>query len=457
MLENAERSVDITSMQTAKDVQIKSEIIIRENIESLNKLLSLNAKVKSINHSYLGKKIYQETLKNGLSIIIIPDKTLEKRYISWNVNCGSANTAFWNSETYQNFNHGIASYLEYELLERRTIIGDLRELKNCCSSQTYKNYTNYSLTAEDDFLELLPKFLKAMQEPLKYYDLKESERFLYRKVLLEEKSEYQILYDGLLRLMYTNRNIYLDKYGFIDNLNISFTELQRFYSAYYSPENIVIVAIGDFDISNLLEHIKKNIFIKKESFIKVNTDFNQEIRNYYGHKKEIKLNYNENYFAIGIKLPVENSNIVKRKVLLEILMEEYFGNFSDFRNDVDKKDLLKDFFVLVENNKLFSHIVILGKSNDRYEISRRVRKIFKNIPNSLMDLGQFDLSKTRLLKRIEKLNLQSLNNEVVLEYFEDSKDINMWTNRNYFDVVSILDTMKKMDNSEIFELNIKVN
>ena len=426
-------------MRMISNTEINSLVKIKRN--------NVNQSEFSINYlcdSYLNKPIYQYNFENGLSIIMIPDKSVNENYFSWNVNCGSKDCAFSENGEVTKFRTGMAKFVEYEMLERKVSLKlkgnkkdidarlereKLAELKDCIETKTTKTYTSYSFKTKNKFLYLLPEFLKLMQEPLKFYDLKENERYLFRKVLLDEESEFRTLYNRVLKTMYDNKEIYLDMYGFSSDIKLlTENKMLEYYNKFYCPNNIVMIAIGDFEVDNLIKFVKKNIRVKNcqkseieklllSTYLRITSKDSMEffLENLY-----------DKYFAYGIKLEKIFRNISKEKILLEMIAEKYFGENSLFR-EKNKNILDKDDFgIIIECHNDFSHIILMGKSENRNKILTDIKNVIEKEMKKTLSETDFYEVKSKVLNKMYNEKFENTNEDILLNYFEVSNDLGKW-------------------------------
>ena len=66
------------------------------------------------------EKVYQEKLDNGLTVLIIPKKGVEKKYMIWGTNYGSNDSTFIvpGEEKETAVPNGVAHFLEHKLFEQ---------------------------------------------------------------------------------------------------------------------------------------------------------------------------------------------------------------------------------------------------------------------------------------------------------------------------------------------------
>lgn len=359
-------------MQTINNTNINISVNLIETIKNLKKS---QEKYQTIN--FLKNEVVQYNFNNGLSILIIPTKENQEKFISWNVHCGSMYNS-WTMESSKEMKvrYGVPKFLEYEMLERKIQIElsksnntierneCLKILERLTKSETYKNYTTYALNAnEEDFEKCLPLFLELMQKPIEVFDEKEAERYWYRKVLLEEDDDYKILFDKILKLMSKEKNIYLDKYG--ESYRTRFLIKQNlidYYDSFYTLDNTVLLAVGDFNVDELIKTISKyisfNKLSKKNCIKEIKKNTIEPIKDYYKviKNKDVK----QQYFGFGLKIKNDLQNYIEEKICLNVFLEYYFGKLGVFSFEFGY-----DFKVMVENCDDYTNVVVIGKNKNK--------------------------------------------------------------------------------------------
>ena len=125
-----------------------------------------------IENNKVKEKMYKEKLDNGLDIMIIPKKGVQKKYIIWGINFGSVDNKFilGDSKEVTKIPDGIAHYLEHKMFEQRNGVNSLDAL--CAlgvdaNAFTTNNFTAYLYECTDKFYEALDEFMDYVQNP--YY------------------------------------------------------------------------------------------------------------------------------------------------------------------------------------------------------------------------------------------------------------------------------------------------
>ena len=104
----------------------------------------------------LKEKLYVEKLENGLTVMILPRKTTQKKYAMWGVNFGSIDNHFINPDNNKEIKipDGVAHFLEHKMFEQENGINSLDALSSLgvdANAYTTNDYTTYLFECTDNF------------------------------------------------------------------------------------------------------------------------------------------------------------------------------------------------------------------------------------------------------------------------------------------------------------------
>lgn len=102
------------------------------------------------------EKLYVEKLENGLTIMILPKNTTQKKYVMWGVNFGSIDNHFINPDNGQEIEipDGVAHFLEHKMFEQPNGTNSLDTLSALgvdANAYTTNDYTTYLFECTDKF------------------------------------------------------------------------------------------------------------------------------------------------------------------------------------------------------------------------------------------------------------------------------------------------------------------
>ena len=159
------------------------------------------------------EKLYIEKLENGLTIMIIPKKGIQKKYAMWSTNYGSVDNKFIipgeNNET--NVPDGVAHFLEHKMFEQENgtnSLDVLTELGVNANAYTTTNHTAYLFESTDNFYEALDELMDYLQHPYFTDQNVEKEKGIIAQEInmYNDYPEWEV-YMNALRAMYHNNPI----------------------------------------------------------------------------------------------------------------------------------------------------------------------------------------------------------------------------------------------------------
>ena len=220
-----------------------------------------------IENNKIKEKMYIDKLENGLTVIVVPKKNIQKKYIVWGVNFGSVDNRFKVNKEEIKIPDGIAHYLEHKMFEQRSGINSLDTLTNLgvdANAYTTNNYTAYLYECTDNFYEALDEFMDYVQNPYYTTENVEKERgIIEQEIMMYDDEPDWAMYMNAMKLMYHKNPIKIDIAGTKESIaEIDAETLYKIYNNFYVPENMAIVVCGDFNPTEIIEEIKKRMILK---------------------------------------------------------------------------------------------------------------------------------------------------------------------------------------------------
>ena len=110
------------------------------------------------------EKAYIDKLKNGLTLIIIPKKGIQKKYIIWGTHYGSNDNKFIvpGESKITEVPKGVAHFLEHKLFEQENGTNSLDVLTALgvnANAYTTNDHTAYLYECTENFYEALDEFM----------------------------------------------------------------------------------------------------------------------------------------------------------------------------------------------------------------------------------------------------------------------------------------------------------
>lgn len=396
--------------------------------------------MKIIENSKVKEKVYIEKLENGLTVMIIPKKGIQKKYVIWGTNYGSNDSKFVvpGEEKETEVPKGVAHFLEHKMFEQENGVNSLDALTALgvdANAYTTNDHTAYLFECTENFYPALDELMDYVQHPYFTDENVEKEKGIIGQEIMmyDDYPEWKV-YLNAMEAMYHEHPVKLDITGTIETIShIDKSILYKCYNTFYNPSNMAMVVCGDFEPEELLEEIKKRLIYKKA---------NGEIKRIYPEEKEeiVKEKIEQNMdvsqplFAIGIKDKlVDTKERVRKHIAIEILLNMIIGKSSKLYKELyDEGILFATPGLDYEFARGYAHILITGQSPSPDEIFERFKNTVENIKKEGINSEEF----CRIKKRIY--------GEYVKEY-NDVADIARMFLADFFKEINSFDYLEEIN------------
>ena len=356
-----------------------------------------------IENSKVKEKLYIEKLENGLTIMIVPKKGIQKKYVICGTNYGSNDSKFIvpGEKEPTEVPKGVAHFLEHKMFEQESGINSLDTLTALgveANAYTTNDHTAYLFECTENFYPALDELMDYVQHPYFTDENVEKEKGIIGQEIMmyDDYPEWKV-YLNTLEAMYHEHPVKLDITGTIETIShIDKDILYKCYNTFYNPANMAMVICGDFEPEKLLEEIKKRL-IEKKANGEIKRIYPEEPESIVKEKTEQKMDVSEPLFTIGIKDKVATpKEKVKKHLAIEILLNMLIGKSSKLYQELYNKGML---FVTpgvdYEFSRDYAHILITGQS----KYPEQVYDLFKNAVNELKENG-IDLEEFERVKKM---------------------------------------------------------
>ena len=377
----------------------------------------------------LKEKLYIEKLDNGLTVIILPRKTTQKKYAMWGVNFGSIDNHFINPDNGEEANipDGVAHFLEHKMFEQPNGTNSLDTLSSIgvdANAYTTNDYTTYLFECNDNFYEGLDELMDYVQHPYYTDENVEKEKGIIGQEInmYDDYPEWKV-YINALKCLYKNNPVRIDIAGSIDSISgINKEMLYNCYNTFYTPSNMLMVITGDFEPEKLIEEIKKRI---------INNENKGDIKRIYpeepeeiNQKQEIAImDVNNPIFVIGFKDKVlENkTEQVKKHIAIEIILNMLLGKSSNLYKKLYEEGLIMSKPDLdYEFSKQYAHVTISGQSNNPEKVMEELKQEINRIKSEGIKDEHFNRIKKKIYGShvMEYNDVSGIARMIMSDYFK---------------------------------------
>ncbi|MCI8655204.1 MAG: insulinase family protein [Clostridia bacterium] len=350
------------------------------------------------------EKVYVEKLENGLTIMIIPKKGIQKKYVIWGTKYGSNDSKFVvpGEEQETEVPKGVAHFLEHKMFEQENGVNSLDALTSLgveANAYTTNDHTAYLFECTENFYPALDELMDYVQNPYFTEENVEKEKGIIGQEIMmyDDYPEWRV-YLNALEAMYHEHPVKLDITGTIETIShIDKDILYKCYNTFYNPSNMAMVICGDFEPESLLEEIKKRLIDKKANG-EIKRIYPEEAKEVVQEKIEQFMDVSQPLFTIGIKdKETETKERVKKHIAIEILLNMIIGKSSKLYQELYNDGVL---FVApgldYEYAKGYAHLLITGQSPNPEEVFKRFKDTVANMKNSPINVQEFNRIKKRI-------------------------------------------------------------
>lgn len=361
-----------------------------------------------IENSKVKEKLYVEKLENGLTVMIMPKKNIQKKYMIWATNFGSIDNKFIapNDKEETNIPDGVAHFLEHKMFEQQNGTNSLDTLTALgvnANAYTTTDHTCYLFECTDNFYPAMDELMDYVQNP--YFtdqNVEKEKGIIGQEIQMYDDYPSWAVYMNAMKCMYKNNPIIIDIAGSIESISkIDKEVLYKCYNTFYHPSNMVMCFAGDFEPETLIEEVK--IRLKP-------TEKHGEIKRIYPEEPEqiVKKENTQNMevsmpiFVIGIKDVIDNKNctsssIVKKHIAIEILLNMLIGKSSKLYKELYEAELITgEPYLDYEFSKQYAHVSITGQSNNPKKFLEKFEAEIKQMKENDIDLAHFQRVKNMI-------------------------------------------------------------
>ena len=394
------------------------------------------------------EKLYVEKLENGLTVMIIPKKDIQKKYIIWGTHYGSNDSTFIvpGEEQAIEVPKGVAHFLEHKLFEQengKNSLDVLTALGVNANAYTTNDHTAYLFECTDNFYEALDEFMDYVQHPYFTDENVEKEKGIIGQEIMmyDDYPEWKV-YLNALECMHHNHPVKLDITGTIETISeIDKDILYKCYNTFYNPSNMAMVISGDFEPEALIEEIKKRL-INKEAISEIKRIYEKEPPEIVKNNAVQNMEVSKPLYTIGIKdVPADNAEKVKKHIAIEIILNILIGASSElYKKLYEIGNSYSVPSIEYEFTNDYAHILITGQSNNPDELMEMLKKQIKIFIKDGINENDFERTK------------KMIYGEYIKEY-NDVTDIARMFLGDYFKGINSFDYIEEINTINIEYLN----
>ena len=382
--------------------------------------------MKIIESLKIKEKLYIEKLENGLTVMLVPKNTTNKKYAIVGTHFGSIDNHFINPDTKEEIYvpDGVAHFLEHKMFEQesgKNSLDTLMALGVDANAYTTNDHTAYLFETTDNFFEALDELMDYVQHPYFTDENVEKEKgIISQEIGMYDDDPGWQLYMNALDCLYKDNSIKIDIAGTVESISkIDKDVLYKCYNTFYHPSNMAMVICGDFKPEEMLEEIKKRM-IKRNKQADIKRIYPKEIEEINKLYKESKMEVSQPLFMIGFKDKIKKENRIQRHIAIEILMNMLIGKSSELYQKLYNEGILMynpDLDYEFTDN--YAHILISGQSKYPEKVKEELLKEIQK-QKEAFDEQCFERIKKKVYGDyvVEYNNISDISRMLLSDYFK---------------------------------------
>ncbi|MBA1333676.1 MAG: putative zinc protease YmfH [Firmicutes bacterium] len=408
--------------------------------------------IKEFRFSKIRETLHYTKLRNGLEVFILPKEGYSKQFAVFATNFGSIDTRFTipGEDEATSVPDGIAHFLEHKLFEEEKGNVFDKFSKLGASANAYTNFTNtaYLFSSTSNFYQSLEVLVKFVQNPYFTDQNVEKEKGIIGQEIrmYDDNGEWRSFFN-LLQGMYKNHPVRIDIAGDIESIKkIDKETLYKCYNNFYHPDNMVLFAAGDIDISRAVQVIEESLDSRvHERKSGIERHYPWEPAEVAKERVEQRLSVSQPLFNIGFKdndVGYGGERMFVKDISTSILLEMIFGKGSNLYERMYREGLINATFSFDYTAEVdYCYTILGGESPDPDRLAELISHEISLINEADLTEEEFTLARNKLLGRY-------LNNFNSLEYVASNfvsyhfKGVNFLEFMDFIEAISI-DTVRE--------------
>lgn len=345
-------------------------------------------KIQTVKNDFLREQYDVVEHESGLLLYVFPKK-LSTAYASLTVRFGSLHNVFRleNEAEELALPDGIAHFLEHKMFESEDHIDTFDKFAAVganANAYTSNEVTSYLFSAPGDISEPLRILLDYVFHP--YFTEKNVQKevgIIGQEIKMYEDSPMSRLYSSTMELLYVNHGIRTNICGSHASISEITPELLlRCHSAFYKPDNMVLIVVGDVATDKILSLVDEALPGVGKGKTPLATPV-EEPQHIYKKSAEFHMDISRPKLCIGIKdvhLPAAPKERERRAIAMNLLCDLFFGESSLFFDRLYREGLISnDFSACYETIGDCAHLLASGATDLPERLLSELRDEFRRI------------------------------------------------------------------------------
>lgn len=386
--------------------------------------------MKKVPLTRLDVDIYEETLKNGLQVYLVPKKNVNNIYATFTTKYGGTDHEFVpiHKKTMTKFPHGIAHFLEHKMFEQEDGIDPFSKFDQNgagANAMTSAYKTTYLFDGPNNFEDNLNFLLDYVQSPYFTDENVEKEKgIIIQEIKMCQDSPSRRGYNATMANAFIKHPIRIPVIGSIESVNsITKEELYSCYHTFYHPSNMFLVITGNIDPEKTMDIIHKNQDSKKFDKAKeIKRKQYKEPKRVAKKREVIEMNVTIPKVYFSYKIDIHHISLEERMIhkYLSIYLDTLFGSVSEFSEQIKKEKITNENIDFM-TTRIDGYLLVTFMAETK-KSGKLIKKIKETIGSSISDIDFNRKKKVFLSSNIFMSdNIFRLNNKIMSDVVDNDK------------------------------------
>ncbi|MDB5102065.1 MAG: peptidase [Cyanobacteria bacterium RYN_339] len=362
--------------------------------------------MRSTTYETIQEKVYNQTLPNGLQVVLVPKPDYAKTYAVFTTRYGSIDNHFQvEGEPEQHVTDGIAHFLEHKLFEEEwgDIFHTFAEQGASANAFTSHNRTAYLFSATDRVVENLETLLDFVQRPhLTPENVEKEKGIIEQEIRMYDDMPFWRGYRHLLEILFHRCPVRIDIAGTVESIyKIDRDALMTCYSTFYHPSNMVLAVVGPFDPEVVLAQVTANQAKKDfKPTRKIQRFFEVEPGTVREPRHTVSLAVSRPLVLMGYKdaNAAQSGSQLRRELVMGLIQDVVFGRSSTLFQKLLDSGLIDDSFSFdYECGAGYGFSYLGTETDDPAGVEAAVGEALKRFVETGLDTEEFERSRRKQL------------------------------------------------------------
>ena len=353
--------------------------------------------MNKLEYPALGETVYEETLPNGLKVIVARKPGFQRSYAMFAARYGGADRRFRHRGEWIDTPAGVAHFLEHKMFDMpdgTNVLGLFSARGAAPNAFTGAGMTAYHFTCTQGFEDNLRTLLTYVSTP--YYtdeSVAKEQGIIGQEIRMYENNPASACFYGMMGALYAHHPVRETVAGTVESIaEITPEILYSCHRVFYHPSNMALCCVGDVDPR----------FVADTAAELLSGEPGDVPERDYGPAEDL-LPARERtekatavaapLFYIGAKLPPEKDGRagLRQQLVAELALEYLAGQSSGLYTELYAKGLLnRDFGTGVDTAAGTATAILAGESPDPEAVMAALTERVDRIARKGVDAGAFE-------------------------------------------------------------------